>query len=538
MRDCALADADVVESFFAPANTDALDSLMAQYSLARRRIAEVAAFTGGETASSVLHYFLEGNASEDRGRHSLSLSAAQLFTEAGAVAALNSAYWSKALALTDVVDMMPQARRTEWHEQIRSHKCPEFEESTVRATLVDLLAMRAQFLGERVDGIFRGLSGEHVTNAPEAFGKRMIVARVLTCYDTADSSTCGIINDLRCVIARFMGRDEPTYQSTDPLIRSLRGRWGEWVTVDGGALRIRLYKKGTAHIEVHPDMAWRLNATLASLYPLAIPPQFRQRPKRRLKDIPAMQRPLPSRVVELLAGMGPARVKVLYDGWRERFDAVPRTLQFRYGVDDSSDAAREAAAVLCAIGGTCDKGGTWTFDYEPADVVMEIVTSGCIPDRVAHQFYPTPERLARLCVEMAQIGDSHRVLEPSAGQGDIAALLPVDRTTCVEISPLHCAILRARGLPTVQADFLAWTDAPFDRVVMNPPFADGRARAHVEHAASLLKPGGRLVAVLPASMRGKDLLPGHACEWSAVFDGEFRGTSVSVVLLAAERPTP
>lgn len=529
---------DVVDDaaeFFAPANTDALDSLLGQYRLARSRIAEVAAFTGGETAAAVLHYFLDGNASESRGRHSLSLSAAQLFTEDGAVAALNSAYWSKALALTDVVDMMPQARRSEWHEQIRSHQCPGFEEATVRATLIDLLAMRAQFLGERVDGIFRGLSGEHVTNAPEAFGKRMIVARVLTCYDTVDSERCGLINDLRCVIARFMGRDEPTYRSTDPLISALRGRWGEWVTVDGGALKIRLYKKGTAHIEVHPDMAWRLNATLASLYPRAIPPEFRQRPKRRLKDIPAMQRPLPSRVVELLAGMEPARERVTYDGWRERWVTVPRTLRFRYDIDTASDAGREAAAVLCAIGGTYDKGGTWTFDYEPAEVISEIVTSGCIPDRVAHQFYPTPERLARICVDLAQIGDGHRVLEPSAGQGDIAAMLPAERTTCVEISPLHCAILRARGLHTVQADFLAWADGAFDRVVMNPPFADGRALAHVEHAAAMLAPGGRLVAVLPASMRGKDLLPGLACEWSAVFDGEFRGTSVSVVILAAQK---
>lgn len=526
---------DDAADFFAPANTDALDGLLGQYRLARGRISEVSAFTGGEMASAVLHYFLEGNASEDRGRHSLSLSAAQLFTEAGAVAALNSAYWSKALALTDVVDMMPQARRTEWHEQIRSHKCPEFEEATVRATLIDLLAMRAQFLGERVDGIFRGLSGEHVTNAPEAFGKRMIVARVLTGYGTSDHEICGLINDLRCVIARFSGRDEPTYRSTEPLIRSLRGRWGEWVMVDGGALKIRLYKKGTAHIEVHPDMAWRLNATLASLYPRAIPPEFRQRPKRRLKDIPAMQRPLPSRVVEMIAGMEPARKRSVYDGWRERFDAVPRTLRFHYDADTAGDAGREAAAVMRAIGGTHDQHGTWTFDYEPAAVITEIVTSGCIPDRVAHQFYPTPERLARLCVDMAQIGDGHRVLEPSAGQGDIAAMLPAERTTCVEISPLHCAILRARGLRTVQADFLDWSDGAFDRVVMNPPFADGRALAHVEHAAAMLAPGGRLVAVLPASMRGKDLLPQLACEWSAVFDNEFRGTSASVAVLSAQK---
>lgn len=75
---------------------------------------------------------------------------------------------------------------------------------------------------------------------------------------------------------------------------------GEWHVVDGGALRIRVYKKGTAHLEVHPDMAWRLNHALAHLYPLAIPAQHRQRPARRAKDFPLMQRLLPFEVLDLI----------------------------------------------------------------------------------------------------------------------------------------------------------------------------------------------------------------------------------------------
>lgn len=533
--------ADVVDDtpFFAPASTDMLDTLLAQYNLARQRIAQVAAFASGEIAAAVLHYFIEGNRSEDRGRTSLQASAQQLFAEDGAAAALNSAFWSKALALTDVLDLMPQARRNEWHQQIRDQKCPAFEAETVRATLLDLLNMRAQFFGERVDGIFRGLSGEHVTNAPEAFGKRMIIAGALNSYDCVDHSRVGLINDLRCVVAKFMGRDEPGFNASSELVKHCRRNRGEWVSIDGGALRMRVYKVGTAHLEVHPDMAWRLNQVLASLYPLAIPPEFRQRPKRRPKDIPAMQRPLPHRVLDVLAAMEPARVK--RGEWpRESWARVPRTLRFCFSTQADSDAAREAARVLQAIGGAADATGTWAFDYEPGEVIGQIVTSGCIPDKVAHQFYPTPESIARLCAEMAQIGDAHQVLEPSAGQGDLAAWLPKDRTTCVEIAPLHCAILKARGFNTIQADFIHWADfqfpaQPFDRVVMNPPFADGRAKTHTEYAAGLVNAGGRLVAVLPASMRGKHFLAGFDHEWSSVLNNEFAGTSVSVVVLAATR---
>ena len=124
------------------------------------------------------------------------------------------------MQLTDILDTMPQARRTEWHEQISEHKCPPFEEQIVRDTMSGLMAQRSP--AERVDGIFRGLSGE-MTNQPQGFGKRMIVANVLHYEGMVNHKQTGLINDLRAVIAKFMHRDEPSYQASDTLIRALRG---------------------------------------------------------------------------------------------------------------------------------------------------------------------------------------------------------------------------------------------------------------------------------------------------------------------------
>lgn len=50
-----------------------------------------------------------------------------------------------------------------------------------------------------------------------------------------------------------------------------------------------------------------------------------------------------------------------------------------------------------------------------------------------------------------------------------------------------------------------------------------------------MKKGGRLVAILPSGMRNKDILPGWDVSWTQVFDNEFGGTSVSVVILKADR---
>ena len=535
-----------MDEFFAPSSTDMVDGLVGQYRQARERIAAVAQFAAGETCKSVIDYFLGGNANEDRGRHSMQMSAAQMFKEDGAVAALNAAYWSKALNLTDVYDAMPQARRDEWNKVIREQTAPEFEETVVRDTLIGLLNSRAKFLAERVDGIFRALSGEHVTNSPAAFGKRMIVAHLVTSYGTTAWERVGFINDLRCVIAKFMGRDELKWDASTRVVeRARRERRGEWVTLDGGSLRLRAYKCGTAHLEVHPDMAWRLNCILAHLYPMAIPPEFRAKPKKKQKDFVMMGRPLPFSVVAALESLETAYNFVENTGpnaWRDKY----RREEIKNGLAPSggwgkSIATDEAERVLSYIGGVKvkkDRGSDYfAFEYDPREVISEIICSGCLPDQKAHQYYPTPESLAQMAVEMAQIGPEGVCLEPSAGTGGLADLMPMDRTLCVEISALHCKVLGSKGHNVVEGDFLKWSSTyQFDRIVMNPPFSEGRWQAHLEHASAMLAKGGRLVAILPASAKGKDVLPGWTLEWSRVFDNEFAGASVSVVILAATRP--
>lgn len=539
--------ADSMDAFFAPSSTDMVHSLIARYRQARERIATVAAFSNGDECKSVIGYFLDGNSTEDRGRHSMAMTADQMFKEEGAIAALNSAYWSEALALTDVYDAMPQARRDEWNKVIREKKAPEFEDEVVRATLQDLLNSRAKFLAERVDGIFRALSGTHVTNSPAAFRNRMIIAHLVTSYGTTAYERVGYINDLRCVIAKFMGRGEPAWNATSSIVDFARKeRRGEWVTIDGGALRLRAYKCGTAHLEVHPDMAWRLNCVLAQLYPMAIPPEFREKPKKKPKDFVMMGRPLPFPVIEALSSLEPAYNFVSNDSasaWREpyRKERINNAVQFRYGQWPEDKTVRdEVERVIAYLGGVkVDNGrnGHWyEFEYAPGESIREVMASGCLPDQKAHQYYPTLEKLAELAIETAQIEPHHKNLEPSAGTGGIADRMPKAMTTCVEISALHCKVLQSKGHNVVQADFLKWENAyKFDRIVMNPPFSEGRWQAHLEHASTMLADDGRLVAILPSGARNKGVLPGWNVEWSRVFDNEFAGASVSVVILAATR---
>lgn len=526
---------DESRAFFAPCDSDLIDTLLGRYQSERVKVERIAQVMTGPEYTGAVQYFLDG-ADAVRGHNALSVSS--LFALPGALRALNSRYWREALALTDVYDTMPQARRDFWNAQLRGDKfvgggrtsetvppLPDFEEDTVRNTLADLLRQRVTFFSERVDGIFRGLSSHHVTNEPQGFSKRMIIEYMLS-YGSIRHEKSGLIHDLRSVIAKFMGRDEPKHVASDVLIREMYKCTGQWVVIDGGALRLRVYKKGTCHLEVHPDLAWRLNQVLASLHPRAIPAQFRTKPPKQSKAFQMLGRPLPFATLELLAG-----------GLKER-DQGATVFSFSYAAKEFKATYADACTVLAALGGTPNKENGYDFDYPIAGVLREVVISGCLPDQVAHQYYPTPEKLARLAVELADIGPGDQCLEPSAGQGGIAGYMPKAQTMCVEISPLHCKILESKGFMCAQGDFLAWaasTGGKFDAIVMNPPFSEGRAKAHAEAAAALTKPGGRLVAILPESMRGKSFLPGFVCEWSPVYEREFAGCGAAVVLLKAVR---
>lgn len=144
-------------------------------------------------------------------------------------------------------------------------------------------------------------------------------------------------------------------------------------------------------------------------------------------------------------------------------------------------------------------------------------------------------------MQWLDIQPTETCLEPQAGQGGIADLLPKDRTLCVEVSPLHGMILREKGHTVIEGDFLAWNPGTlFDVIACNPPYSEGRWQAHLRYAGTLVEAGGRLGAVLPLSARQQaaELLPGFDLEFSTPIDNAFAGTSISVLLLKATKARP
>lgn len=539
-----IAAGDVItETFFAPADTDLIDGLLGRYRHMRTKLTDISATVRGNDNSEAVAHFLNGNLHNSRGYHVPPVG--QLFDLPGAVASLNADFWQQALSLTDVYEYMPNERRNEWNDQIREMKAPDFDENVVRATLTDLMFSRQKFFSERVDGIFRSLSRSHVTNRPEGFSKRMIIENMFDKWGLSNYDRAGYVDDLRKVIAKFMGRDATSLNTTNKILNIARQRAGEWVAIDGGALRLKAFQKGTIHLEIHPDMAWRLNDILSFLHPAAIPSSYRVKPQAKHKDFELRTDLLPFCVLNELAGLEKERTEPArgFSSMEERAPVTTNPFSRRFtGYDPDKTTREQAENVLISLGGVKMSKNAYSwfeFDYDPATALQDVLISGALPDIKSHQFYPTPAILAKILLDDVTIQPGERCLEPSAGMGGLADLMPKDQTTCVEVSALRCRVLEAKGHTVIESDFLQWaqvTDQRFDVVVMNPPYSEGRAAAHLNAAASLVKDGGRLGAILPAGSDRKELLPGWDCNWSDVHQGMFTGTGVSVVRLVAYKP--
>lgn len=247
------------------------------------------------------------------------------------------------------------------------------------------------------------------------------------------------------------------------------------------------------------------------------------------------------------------------------------TVRLAGRLDRKTYAAADKA--LRALGGTWNrKAGGHVFPSAPGEALATMLASGQAPalPKARHQvegYFATPDALAQLVVEtytvIPDLSVHARVLEPSAGDGALVRAVrrvnPAVEVVAVEPNTERAArIDDGSGLVSVQAERFedvarrhaqvqAW---PFDAVVMNPPFAlPGAATAWIDHvdlALSLVRPGGRVTAIVPAGFtyrtdrkhqRIRDQVEQFG-GWRALPEKSFTtsGTDVATAVIWMERP--
>lgn len=167
----------------------------------------------------------------------------------------------------------------------------------------------------------------------------------------------------------------------------------------------------------------------------------------------------------------------------------------------------------------------------------------------APQLFPTPPELAESMAALVNLHEGARVLEPSAGTGRLLDAIQADalaagvavNLVAVEVNAGLADGLRAKYAPAVGvvcADFLAEKNLGlYDAIVMNPPFADGADIKHITHALTMLKPGGKLVALCADGPRQnailRPMIEARGGYWEKLPAGSFEseGTGVHVALM-------
>lgn len=165
---------------------------------------------------------------------------------------------------------------------------------------------------------------------------------------------------------------------------------------------------------------------------------------------------------------------------------------------------------------------------------------------VAYQLFQTPAEVAAMLIQMLDLNAYERVLEPSAGLGNlIKAIIPFEpcEIVAVDVNPDCAGELYRQNLAGVtikQRDFLDMTPADtgkFDAIAMNPPFHMRSDIKHVKHAMQFLKPGGRLAAICMDTHHRREAFESIASEWIDLPCGAFKesGTGVGTVMFKLEQ---
>ena len=114
-------------------------------------------------------------------------------------------------------------------------------------------------------------------------------------------------------------------------------------------------------------------------------------------------------------------------------------------------------------------------------------------------FFPTPKTIVEDMLDEADIQPGEKVLEPSAGKGNIADVIretyPDNTLDVVELNASLNELLSEKGYNVVGNNFLK-TSGKYDKIIMNPPFEKGQDIDHIKHAYSLLNDGGRVVCIM------------------------------------------
>lgn len=442
----------------------------------------------------------------------------------GVSKAIDAFYWGEVIRETKVLDYVKNAIRSDWQAATTNHDTPPFTRENVISTLLPMFKDLPRLYAERLNDTFYKLSREHYTNNSSGFGKRMIftVAYPTQYFFNLSHDMCGYINDLRSTIAQITGGSQLSHNDTYSLINRMikNAEYGEWVKLDD-YVAFKLFKKGTCHVEIAPDIAEILNNILASTFSNEVPDLSREKVERAKRNAKSNKKKFHEKAF-MMIDVPTAEV---CHGYVKNVDGV-------WKLSSQGKKSEMLSNVMYHLDGKLEN-GFYEFDYNPTTVLKYIVETGKLPDYKSFQYYPTPKDFVHAIKNhyLSKHITPSSVLEPSAGTGNLVDWID-DRSIvdCYDVSELQCKVLGAKGYKTHNADFMLIEQvAKYDLIVMNPPYNNNQCYEHIKHAEKFLVKSGIIYIVVPSGHRHKYESEGYKIVGE--FDRGFKNTGIETVAM-------
>lgn len=442
----------------------------------------------------------------------------------GVSKAIDAFYWGEVIRETKVLDYVKNAIRSDWQAATTNHDTPPFTRENVLSTLLPMFKDLPKLFAERLHDTFRKLSSEHYTNNSSGFNKRMIftVAYPRPYFFNLSHDMCGYVNDLRSVISQITGGNQLEHGDTYRFLNRMERlqEFGEWIKLDE-YVAIKLFKKGTCHVEVEPEMAEMLNNILASTFSNEVPDLSRERVEKAKQNAKANKNKFHDKAFTLI-DVATAEV----------CKGVVIPSQGMFKIETRGKSSDMLKSVMYHLDGAFKDGCYW-FDYNPKEVLKFLVNVGKLPDYKSFQYYPTPKDFVHAIKShyLDMLVTPINVLEPSAGTGNLVDWID-DRSIvdCYDVSELQCKVLEAKGYKTHNADFMLIEPiANYDLIVMNPPYNNNQCYEHIKHAEKFLDNDGIIYAVVPSGHKHKYVSDGY--KLVAELPRGFKHTSIETVVM-------
>jgi protein-L-isoaspartate O-methyltransferase len=475
---------------------------------------------------------------------------------------LDRAIWRHCINASKLATVFDKTERDKFERGLNGTDVPEATPDNLAATLRALILCAPAILSRGVVELFKNLSREHKTNDRFTIGDKFILNHVLTEDDGWQHFSYGWMQDhlvdLERQLCVILGRTPPDHMANVVAKMREHGLRTEPREVETDLLRVKWFKKGTVHAWIKdPEHVAKVNRIIAEHFGEVLPEGHSAEAAAKAEGVN------------------------LGNGWqmKPKAPSAPKATTIADDVLDVLRRSRIEAAYLI-LPGQLDRalyvrtdkvlrdfGGAWNRRAKAHEFAADKLSAlvGVIWGNGSYQspsdqgqFFTAPA-LARRVVELAEIEHDMRVLEPSAGKGALIEEINVwpHKPMAIEVDRELAEYLRRRFPPRqdpsdwsiVWGDFLS--RAPemgglFDRVIMNPPYANGAAVEHTVAAWNCLKPGGRLVAILPLGVQSRqDRQHGFFRElvnqfgrFETVEDGAFKeaGTDVRACIAVLDKP--